>query len=79
MAPSVQIVCSFALTFGIPMALGVREYWTLSPSRGHLPPHEPVAPEPTPLPDAGAGPTPWAGKQLPDCLIPKPARIRELA
>ena len=79
MAPSTQILCSFGLTFGIPMVLAVREYWGLTPSRGHLPPHEPAVPEPAPLPDAGAGPAPWTGKALPDCLIPKPARVRELA
>ncbi len=79
MAPSAQIVCSFALTFGIPMALAVREYWGLSPSRGQLPPREPVSPGPVPLPDAGLGPAPWAAKPLPACLIPKPARVRELA
>ncbi len=76
MMPQTEILCSFALTFGVPMALAVREYWHCTPSRGHLPPGEPMpSPEPDPLPDAGV--SPYAGKKLPDCLIP--VRVRELA
>jgi hypothetical protein len=76
-APQTEIICSFVLTFGVPMALAVREYWQCAASPGHLPPGEPVSPRPTPLPDAGAGPTLQAPKKLPDCLIPQ--RVRELA
>ena len=71
MNPNIQIMCSFALTFGVPMAVAVREYWTLGSTPGGLPPQPPVAPEPMPLPDAGI-------KRLPECLIPKPVRVREL-
>jgi hypothetical protein len=78
MSPQTYMICSFALTFGIPMAVAAREYWTLGPSRGHLPPGEPSEPTPSPLPDAGANPV---RKPLPACLIPQPgpARLRELA
>ena len=76
-APHTEILCSFALTFGVPMALAVREYWQCAVSPGHLPPGEPMSPHPTPLPDAGVGPAPHAQKKLPDCLIPQ--RVRELA
>jgi hypothetical protein len=81
MSPHTYILCSFGLTFGIPMALAVREYWTLGASPRFLPPGEPITPEPTPLPDAGVKPAFRAQKTLPDCLIPQPsqARIRELA
>jgi len=74
MAPHVFVICSFVLTFGIPMAFAIREYWTLGVSPGHLPPGETVEPVPSPLPDAGV-------KPLPDCLIPRPVqvRVRELA
>ena len=37
-----------------------------------LPPQAPAMPGPAPLPDAGV-------KRLPECLIPKPARVREMA
>ncbi len=83
MSPQTYVVCSFGLTFGIPMAMAIREYWTLGASPGHLPPGEPSLPEPQPLPDAGVG---TGYKPLPACLIPphygagaSPARIRELA
>ena len=83
MSPETYVICSFGLTFGIPMAMAVREYWTLGASPGHLPPGEPAMPEPQPLPDAGAG---TQYKPLPACLIPaplvtqsSPARERELA
>lgn len=72
MTANLQIICSFALTFGVPMAVAVREYWTLGTSPGGLPPELPFVPEPSPLPDAGV-------KRLPDCLIPRPVRARELA
>jgi hypothetical protein len=78
MSPHTYVMCSFGLTFGIPMAIAVREYWTLGPLRGHLPPGEPVTPKPSPLPGAGVR---SVQKPLPACLIPQPspARIRELA
>jgi hypothetical protein len=81
MSPQAYVVCSFGLTFGIPMAMAVRDYWTLGASPGHLPPGEPVAPVPSPLPDAGARPALGGQKPLPACLIPQPspARVRELA
>ncbi len=71
MNANIQIMCSFALTFGVPMVVAAREYWTLGSSPGGLPPQPPVIPEPAPLPDAGV-------KRLPECLIPKPVRVREL-
>jgi hypothetical protein len=81
MSPHTYILCSFGLTFGVPMALAVREYWTLGATPRFLPPGEPSAPQPTPLPDAGAKPALRALKPLPACLIPQPssARVRELA
>jgi hypothetical protein len=72
MSPNMQIICSFALTFGVPMAVAVREYWTLGTPPGGLPKQPPVMPEPQPLPDAGV-------KRLPECLIPKIVRVREPA
>jgi hypothetical protein len=75
MSPQTEILCSFALTFGVPLAIAAREYWSLSISPRHLPPSEPIEPEPQPLPDAGVKPAPWANKRLPDCLIPQ---LREL-
>ncbi|WP_428485651.1 hypothetical protein [Rhodopila sp.] len=79
MNASTQVICSFALTFGVPMVLAVREYWQLGPGPWHLPPNEPIPPDPAPLPDTGASPR--YDKPLPACLIPQaaPARVRELA
>ncbi len=72
MSPHTYILCSFALTFGVPMGIAVREYWQLGAPPGSLPPRLAPEPAPGPLPDAGA-------KPLPDCLIPRPVKIRELA
>jgi hypothetical protein len=81
MSPHTYVLCSFGLTFGIPMALAMREYWTLGATPRFLPPNDPITPDPTPLPDAGAKPAFRVQRPLPACLIPQPspARIRELA
>ena len=73
-----QILCSFALTFGVPIMFALRELRNLGPSPRHLPPGDETVREPTPLPDAGVSPR--VQKPLPDCLIPKPvpARVPEL-
>jgi hypothetical protein len=78
MSPHAYVLCSFALTFGVPMGFAVREYWQLGASPGSLPPERTRAPEPAPLPDPGVR-LGSGQRPLPDCLIPKPARVRELA
>ncbi len=83
MSPDIQIACSFALTFGVPIAAAGWELWRLGPSRQPRPPHEAMPPDPAPLPDPGVRPR--VQKPLPDCLIPRPAptvapeRVCELA
>jgi hypothetical protein len=79
MSPNIQITCSFALTFGVPVVFAAIELWRLKPAQWR-PPHEDAAPpDPAPLPDPGV--LPRVQKPLPDCLIPRPAtvRVRELA
>ena len=73
MDAGVQVICSCALTMGVPVLLAGWELWKLKPPQWRPPPGEPVPREPDPLPDAGVR------KPLPDCLIPKPVRVRELA
>jgi hypothetical protein len=69
LAPTTQILCSGALTFGAPLLLALRELMVLRRHRD----------------DDGwekvAEPPPPAPKPLPECLIPKrmPQRERELA
>ena len=77
MNPATQVVCSCALTFGVPVAIALWELWHLGPTPRHLPPGEDMPPEPAPLPDPGAAPR--IQKPLPDCLVPRPVRMRELA
>lgn len=76
MSPETQILLSGALTFGVPLALAVRELVLLRRHRGTGgagPARTPAAPPPAPRPAA----------TLPDCLVPRPAprpakRAREL-
>jgi hypothetical protein len=77
MNAATQVICSCALTFGIPIVIAGWELWRLGPSKRDLPPGDDSPALPTPLPDAGASPR--IQKPLPDCLIPRPApaRIRE--
>ena len=70
MSPGLYVTCSFALNCGIPMALAVRELFTMGPTPrsgrpdGDVePPHEPTMP-PSGLP-------PEIQKPLPECLIPR--------
>jgi hypothetical protein len=77
MDASVQVICSCALNFGVPLVIAGWELWRLKPVTWREPPDEDVAPEPDPLPDAGELPS--VRKPLPDCLIPKPLRVHELA
>jgi hypothetical protein len=87
MTPGLQISCSFALTFGVPVAIAAWEYWRLKPTGWRPPPGEEVPPDPAPLPDAGI--LPRIQKPLPACLIPQalparapqevPERVREFA
>jgi len=81
MSPGVQIILSGSLTFGVPLALAVRDLWVLRRSGGGggwRP--EPPAPE-TPKPYDGGDP---ARPALPACLIeaakgrPMPAGARIL-
>jgi hypothetical protein len=74
-----QVLCSLALTFGVPVMVAGWELWHLGSINRRPPPGDDIAPEPTPLPDAGASPP--IRSTLPDCLIPRaaPARVRELA
>ncbi len=72
MAPTTQILCSGALTFGAPLLLALRELVVLRRRRDDE--GWDRAPDPLPAPP----------KPLPDCLIPKPMpkhgiRVRELA
>jgi hypothetical protein len=71
MDAGVQVICSCALTMGVPLVVAGWELWKLKPPQWPPPPAEDVPPEPDPLPDAEVR------KPLPDCLIPK--RVRELA
>ena len=78
MTPTTQVLCSCALTFGVPIVLAGWELWRLGPTARRLPPGEDSSPDPAPLPDPGIAP--YVRKPLPDCLIPKPvpARLPEL-
>lgn len=69
MSPSTFVLLSGALTFGVPLALALRELRELRrpPGGGWTPPRQP---DPQPAP-----PKP---RPLPDCLIPKPSRTRVL-
>ncbi len=83
MTPAAQILLSGALTFGVPLALAVRDLLTLrrGPSGGYWPP-QPQTPPPQPT---SGGPT--IRRELPACLIPVRAtpqpeprpRVREYA
>jgi hypothetical protein len=75
MDASIQVLCSCALTFGVPIVVAGWELWRLGPTARRLPPGEDRLPDPAPLPDPGA--SPGFQKPLPDCLIPR--RVRELA
>jgi hypothetical protein len=79
MTPNIQIMCSFALTFGVPVAYAGWELWRLGPTNWRPPAEDAEQPDPAPLPAPAAQPS--AQKPLPDCLIPRPApaRVRELA
>jgi len=69
MSPAHQIMCSFVLTYGVPMVLAWRELHQL----GRLPRHRPdpgPAPEPLPLPWPVDG-----NRSLPACLQPRPAEL----
>ncbi len=78
MNPTTQVICSCALTFGVPIVLAGWELWRLKPTSWRLPPDEEDPLGPAPLPDAGVSPR--VQKPLPDCLIPQvvPGRVREL-
>jgi hypothetical protein len=77
MTTDMQVHCSFALTFGVPIALAWWELKRLGRGNWNPPPEEAVPPDPAPLPDPGV--VPEIRKPLPACLIPQPARERELA
>jgi hypothetical protein len=77
MTADTQVNLSFALTFGVPIALAWWELKRLGRGNWNPPREDDVPPDPSPLPDPGVGPE--VRKPLPDCLIPKPVRQRELA
>jgi hypothetical protein len=66
MSDTLNVYCEFALSFGVPMLLALRELWIVDKPRGGW--REDVPPVPP------------APKPLPDCLIPKlqAQKIREL-
>ena len=66
------IFSSFGLNFGLPMAWAVRELIITRPLPRGGQPDEYIEPDPAPLP------TPLTQKPLPDCLIPKPMKVRDL-
>lgn len=70
------VVLSGTLTFGVPLALALRELFELKRrGNGGWEGDGPMPPKPPPAPITGE-------KPLPDCLIPRlpprPVRIREL-
>jgi hypothetical protein len=69
MTPNTQVICSMALTFGVPIVVAGWELWHLGPASWRPKPNEDASPEPPPLPDAGL--PPLVRKPLPDCLIPR--------
>lgn len=75
MTADMQVNCSFALTFGVPIALAWWELRRLGRGNWNPPREDDVPPDPAPLTDPGI--VPEVRKALPDCLIPKPARERE--
>ncbi len=74
MDPAVQVICSMSLSFGVPLAIAVRELIMLRRGGGT---RDRKLPEPTPVAPISSGSRP-----LPPCLIPqvpaRPARTREL-
>ena len=58
------VLLSGALSFGVPIAVAIRELFLLTPSRPHRD-------EPPPEPRFVRAPGP-----LPDCLLPPPAPVR---
>lgn len=69
MQAGTQFFLSGVLTFGVPLAVAVRELIVLRrPDRGAWPGDEPKPPQPKPMP-------PTTPKTLPECLIPKLAPI----
>lgn len=74
MNAATQVICSCALTFGVPIVLAAWDLWNLGPTPRRMPPGEDTPPEPSPLPNPVASPR--IQKPLPDCLIPKPAPAR---
>ena len=71
MTPGTQIILSGTLTFGVPLALAVRDL--LSTRRAQGGSWDPEPPKPTPTPPSGGGNqinTPPAPRRaLPQCLI----------
>jgi hypothetical protein len=77
MDPNMMVACEFALVFGVPLAWAARELWLLRHDTSRRPPEAVAEPEPAPLPDPGL--VVAVQKPLPESLIPKPVRVRELA
>jgi hypothetical protein len=75
MTADMQVNCSFALTFGVPIALAWWELRRLGRGNWNPPREDDVPPDPAPLTDPGV--VPESRKPLPDCLIPQPMRERE--
>lgn len=68
MDPEVYILLSGALTFGVPLALAVRELLVLRRDGGG----GGGSWKGDPAPETPPAPAPAGNKPLPDCLIPKP-------
>jgi len=58
MLPTFNVICSFILTYGFPMAFAARELWVLNRESGRGDGNGRIAAPPPPKP-------------LPECLIPK--------
>jgi hypothetical protein len=71
MDAATQVICSCALTFGVPIIAAGWELWRLKPTRWRPPSTEDIPAAPGPLPDPYVAPR--VQKPLPDCLIPRPA------
>ncbi len=75
MSPETFVLLSGALTYGVPIALGVRELVLLRRDRGGAAGsrrRDPAAPATDPVPPAGGGAPARPLPPLPDCLIPRP-------
>ncbi len=80
MESSTQVILSGILTFGIPLAFACRELIAVRrPRRGSWDGDGPHTPAPVPPPPDTMPQDLTPLKPLPDCLIPKPMGLDDLA